>query len=218
MEYPLINKDYKADAVILAAGDYPSHNIPLSILQEAKYVCCCDGSAVDYIIKGNTPNAIVGDGDSLSEEFKEKYASILHTETEQDYNDLTKATRFCLSKGYKVIVYLGATGKREDHALGNISLLAWCIDHFDVYPVMITNYGYFVPARESNVFRTFIGQQISIFNVNCKKIKSKGLKWDAYAGEWFWQGTLNEAIGNEVELDADGLYLVYRTFESKESI
>ena len=71
------------------------------------------------------PDAIVGDGDSLPEALKQQYAHLLHLEDEQDYNDMTKATRFCMQRGARKIAYIGATGKREDHTLGNISLLAY---------------------------------------------------------------------------------------------
>lgn len=215
--YPLIDQDSVSDAVILAAGDYPTHTVPVTILRKAHYVCCCDSAVVSYVRHGNQPDAIVCDGDSLPDALKKKFANILHTESEQDYNDLTKATRYCLSQGYKDIFYLGATGKREDHTLGNISLMAWYMQNFDMHPVMITDHGYFVPARGHNFFATNKGQQISIFNVDCKSIHGKGLKWDTYAAEWLWQGTLNEATGNEVELDADGSYLVYRSYEIKDA-
>lgn len=215
MIYPLITQDSKSDAVILAAGDYPTHIVPTEILRTADYVCCCDSATVSYIRKNHKPDAIVCDGDSLPIELQQKYADILHIEKEQDYNDLTKATRFCMAKGFKNIFYLGATGKREDHTLGNISLMISYMCDFDIRPVMVTNYGYFVPAQGRNVFETFKRQQFSVFNVSGNTIKEKGLVWDTSAVKYMWQGTLNEAIGDEVELDTDGLYMVYRTFGAK---
>lgn len=56
------------EAVILANGDYPTHPIPLQILANAPYIICCDGGADAYIDRGNVPDVIIGDGDSLSEE------------------------------------------------------------------------------------------------------------------------------------------------------
>ncbi|MCR5642044.1 MAG: thiamine diphosphokinase, partial [Prevotella sp.] len=106
------------DAVILADGEFPTADIPLQILREAKFLCCCDGAAAKAITQGFMPDAIVGDGDSLTPEFKTRYAAIIHLEKEQDDNDLTKATRFCLEKGFRSIAYLGTTGKREDHTIG----------------------------------------------------------------------------------------------------
>ena len=66
------------EAVILANGDYPTHPIPLQILANAPYIICCDGGADAYIDRGNVPDVIIGDGDSLSEENRRKYSHILH--------------------------------------------------------------------------------------------------------------------------------------------
>ena len=65
------------EAVILANGDYPTHPIPLQILAYAPYIICCDGGANAYIDRGNVPDVIIGDGDSLSEENRRKYSHIL---------------------------------------------------------------------------------------------------------------------------------------------
>ena len=54
------------DAVILANGEYPSATTPLNILHSAPYVVCCDGGADRYIELVYTPDAIIGDGDSLA--------------------------------------------------------------------------------------------------------------------------------------------------------
>ena len=66
------------EAVILANGDYPTHPIPLQILANAPYIVCCDGGADAYINRGNVPDVIIGDGDSLSEENRRKYTSFYH--------------------------------------------------------------------------------------------------------------------------------------------
>ena len=85
------------DAVILANGDYPSSPLPLKVLNEAPYVVCCDGGADEYIAKGHLPDVIIGDGDSLSEENRLKYADLLHHNPDQETNDQTKAVQFLLS-------------------------------------------------------------------------------------------------------------------------
>ena len=63
------------EAVILGNGDYPSHPYPLNVLRQALYVVCCDGAADEYIRHGFLPDAIIGDGDSLSSENREKLAT-----------------------------------------------------------------------------------------------------------------------------------------------
>ncbi len=215
MHYPLITTTFIPEAVIIGNGDFPEAAIPLAALSNARYVCCCDGAADSYISCGFIPDAIVGDGDSLSSDIKDKYRDILHIVSEQDDNDQTKATRHCISKGFKSIAYIGATGKREDHTLGNISLIERYQNELGINAVMLTNHGYFVAAEGDAEFDTFTGQQVSIFNFSCSRIESSGLKWNTYAyGSW-WQGTLNEATGNSVKFCADGRYLVFRTYKGK---
>ena len=60
----------KVEAVVLANGEYPTAPLPLQILADAPYVVCCDGGADEYIRNGHTPNLIIGDGDSISEEVR----------------------------------------------------------------------------------------------------------------------------------------------------
>lgn len=203
-------------AVILANGDFPAHPVPLRVLEQADFLCCCDGAAVEAVAHGFNPQAIIGDGDSLSPEFREQYKSIFHCVTEQEDNDLTKATRFCLSRGYTDITYIGATGKREDHTLGNIFLLPRYLVEFGVKVVMLTDSGSFLPAQGTTKFKSFPRQQVSIFNVSCSEIRSEGLVWDSYAYRHLWLGTLNEAIGDEFTLRTDGVYVVFQTYEPKQ--
>ena len=212
---PLVTATSQFDAVILCDGDYPSHPIAMSILQHAKYLVCCDGAGMKLILHGGTPNAIVGDGDSLPNDFKRRYADILHIVNEQEDNDQTKATRFCMAQGCHRIAYLGSTGKREDHALGNISLLMRYMKDFQLDVTMITDNGYFTPAIGIQNFESFSGQQISIFNFGCSSLTGKGFRWAPYPYQELWQGALNEALGEEVTIEADGNYLLFHTFDAK---
>lgn len=212
------------DCVILADGDFPTHPLPLQILKEAELLVCCD-SAGRKLIENNDfsrqPDAIVGDGDSVSPEFMSKHADIYHHVTEQDYNDLTKATRFAIStlrqRGIDNanIAYIGTTGKREDHTIGNISLLAFYKREFGIIPAMVTDYGVFTVYCGDSTISTFPYQQVSIFNLSCTRLSSIGLKWEAYPYNELWQGTLNEALGTQVSFNADGEYIIYLTHDPK---
>lgn len=215
-QFELVGSDSVFDAVILDNGDYPTHPVPLSILRNATYLCCCDGAAEHQLtFSERQPDAIVGDGDSLSDEIKRAHTDILHTVSEQNDNDQTKTTRFCMSNGARSIAYIGATGKREDHTLGNISLLSRYMEEFGLDVTMVTDHGWFVPAKGERQFVSFKGQQVSIFNIDSTQLDSTGLKWNSYAYKHLWQGTLNEAVGDSFTIKANGSYLTFRTFEAK---
>ena len=199
------------DAVIIANGAFPTHAVPLNILHHAAHLIACDGAIAPLLLEGLGEAVIIGDGDSVPAEYRDRLIQI----DEQEDNDLTKATRYCLAQGWHQIAYLGCTGKREDHTLGNISLLMRYFREMNIEGIMFTNHGFFTPAKGDHTFSSFNGQQVSIFNFGSAKISSEGLKWDSYAYEQWWQGTLNESLGDSFSLQSDGYYLVYQTYDIK---
>lgn len=222
--FPLLSPSFKADAVILANGDYPTHSIPARLLHETTPLYCCDCAGEKALQDPKLEiAAVVGDGDSLPPRLQERIGGrFIHIEEQED-NDLTKATRYAMAHfspslldSRPTILYLGATGKREDHTLGNISLMMRYHKEMNLKPVMATDYGWFVPVTGDACFESFQGQQVSLFNLSCTELTGTGLKWDPYATTQLWQGTLNEALGDLFTIKANGDYLVYRTFEKKE--
>lgn len=200
--------------IILADGRFPQHEIPLGFLNKAEHIICCDGSAEILLAKGLVPEAIVGDLDSLSGDTASKFTDRLFRDTDQETNDLTKAVQWCSGKGYSDIVILGATGKREDHTIGNISLLA---EYARLVKIkMVTDTGTFIPLLKGCEVSSFPGQKVSIFSIDPEtKITSEGLKYrldDLKLRNW-WRATLNEAEGNSFRLRFTGgpvlLYLAF---------
>ena len=206
----MISEHYTPEAVILANGEYPTHPFPLQLLKEAKFVACCDGAANEYISRGHTPDVIIGDGDSLSPEYKELFSPIIHQISDQETNDQTKAVHFLQEKGFQKIAIVGATGKREDHTLGNISLL---MDYMreGIEVLTVTDYGVFMPANGTQTFKSQPGQQISIINFGAKGLQGEGLVYPLSDFTNWWQGTLNEATADEFTIHCTGEYLIFLT-------
>ena len=196
------------DAVILANGDYPSAALPLRMLEEASYVVCCDGGANEYIARGYLPDVIIGDGDSLSETNRLQYASLIHHNPDQETNDQTKAIQFLLSQGKKRVAIVGATGKREDHTIGNLSLLME-YRRMGADVRTYTDYGVFIPCKDSCLFDCRKGQSVSIFNFTAKGLKAEGLEYPLYDFTTWWQGTLNVCTGARLKIEAEGEYLLF---------
>ncbi len=209
--YPLLTMNSCIDAVILANGEYPSHPLPLYLLENAPYVVCCDGAADEYISRGHTPDAIVGDGDSISPENRNRFADILFCNNDQETNDQTKAVNHCLTIGKKNLLIVGATGKREDHTLGNISLLMDYVDEVQVE--MATDSGFFTPAKDSGKFKCIKGEQVSMVNFGATGVRGENLVYPLRDFDNWWQGTLNEATADSFIIHARGKYLIYRTYK-----
>ena len=204
------------NTVILANGTFPHTPYALSILDSAARVICCDGAAIALMESGRMPTAVIGDLDSISPELREKLSPMIVHVTEQDTNDLNKAFRHCLSKGWTDIVILGGTGKREDHTLGNISLL---VDFAQKAPGirMVTDDGVFEVMLESGTCEARVGQQISIFAMEPDThIESQNLKYplNGLAPNRWWQATLNEALATTFTLTFPPNHplLIYKAF------
>ena len=200
--------DIQFDAVVLAGGDYPTAPQPLEVLHNAPYTVCCDGAADSYIATGRVPDAIVGDGDSISASNRTKYATRLHIVAEQETNDQTKAVCFLLEQGKRRIAIVGATGRREDHTIGNISLL---IEYARAGAQVrsFTDHGVFIPCNGDTTLKCRKGQQVSIFAITAKELSSEGLLYPIYDFTNWWQGTLNECTGEQFTIHAKGDFLLF---------
>ncbi len=190
--------------VIMANGQFPQDSIPLGILRHARRVIAGDGAAATLLSNGIRPDAVIGDLDSMPQDLRESLKELVTHVPEQETNDLSKAFRFCLSNGFdRNIAILGATGLREDHTLGNISLLA---DFSLLAPdiEMVTDDGVFRAIFKASTLNAVPGQQISIFALDHDTpIFSSGLKYPLnglYPKRW-WQATLNQAESNQFSLD-----------------
>lgn len=203
----------KYSCVVVANGLFPSGEPALRALREAEYVVACDG-AVMALERVRIPDVVVGDLDSLPEEVRRRYAGRLHRVEDQETNDLTKAMEFAKDAGFREVLILGATGLREDHALGNISLLMSYAKEFGRVE-MLSDYGLFTPLLETSRLESRKGQQVSLFSPSvCGRVSVRGLRYpieNRRLTAW-WEGTLNEASGDEFEviLNEGAKVLVYR--------
>ena len=219
---------------IIANGEFPHTHYPLSFLEETGQVVCCDGAFDKYLrwrrslpVPPSHRITLVGDGDSLLPDITAEAESLgIHPQwvqiTEQETNDLTKAVTHIIRQtrqegipdGDLRITLLGATGLREDHTLGNISLLGHYAEAYpDIAFRMISDHGIFHPMRGLMRFDSFPGQQVSLFSLTPDSpVTVEGLRYpiDGRPLRQWWEGTLNEALGDSFSVKG-GLLIVYQT-------
>ncbi len=133
----------------------------------------------------------------------------------QDDNDLAKAVLVCRDNGWSAPVIVGATGKRDDHTLGNI------FRAFEFGLELVTDYGRFTPIASAATFALPIGSPISFFALDpSTHASSRGLEWplDGVKFANLYCATLNRTTLPTVEITSDRTIFAYIPFNSKSII
>lgn len=207
-----------SNIVIICDGSFPRTEYPRYLIRTADFIICCDGALKKFIRNSKAifgtarlPDRVVGDMDSLPESLRKKHADIIVKIDEQEHNDQTKAFRWAMEniEGIESITILGATGQREDHTIGNISLLMEYARMYDlegsgIQVQMITDHATIVAVTDTVEMDCGEGRQISILTPdNTLRIKSEGLRWktdDVVFDNW-WKATLNVAVQDNIRLE-----------------
>lgn len=197
-------------AAVICKGDFPKKEYPRYLISQSDVVICCDGAFRAWLraYPERLPDRIVGDMDSMPKSLREKYAGIVVHYDEQDYNDQTKAVRYLAENCPQVtqVRIFAATGKREDHTIGNISLL---MEYQRMFPgrfesiEMVSDHSTMFAVTDTVELAVGQGRTVSIFSPdNSLSITSEGLQWQTSGvvfDNW-WKATLNRAESDVVKL------------------
>lgn len=143
------------------------------------FVIAADGGYRYTEMLGVTPDIVVGDFDSLGE--APNFPNVIKLKPEKDETDLAEAIAIGISNGCNDFhIFGGVGGKRSDHTLANIQLLA----HLSKQNLMCRLYGeneIFTAITDSSM--TFSAQMrgyISVFahDNKCTGVNLKGLKYE----------------------------------------
>ena len=107
------------------------------------------------------------------------------------------AVAYCAAHGWRNPVIVGATGKREDHAIGNV------FRALDYGCEIVTDHGRFIPVRGKATLKVAKGAAVSIFAPDPKtRMTSRGLEWplDDVRFRNLYCATLNRATSVRVTL------------------
>lgn len=204
--------------VIICDGEFPATEYPRYLIRTADYIICCDGALKKFLRHSESifghkrlPDKVIGDMDTLSPAMLGQYAKIIVKIDEQEHNDQTKAFRWTMENlsGVSTIYILGATGRREDHTIGNMSLLmeyerTWHPEERGIHVEMISDYSTMFAVSDTFEMECGEGRSVSIISPdNSLKIKSEGLVWptDGVVFDNWWPATLNKASADKVRLE-----------------
>ena len=185
----------KNPIVIVGNGEFPVHLIPLNHLKNAGSIICADGGADQLSPHNFTPDIIVGDMDSTKLKI-ENFKGLWISSPDQNRTDLQKTLDWCISNDLTEVTVLGIMGKREDHSLGNLHVLAEFSQKMNIQ--FITNYAVIYCIQGKKTISSVAGQQISIVAIeNIQSISTVGLKYELKNENFLptCNGISNEAIG-----------------------
>ena len=147
----------------------------------------------------------------LPASLRKKHSDIIVQIDEQEHNDQTKAFRWALENvsGISQIYILGAIGEREDHTIGNISLLmeyarTYDLEGMGINVEMVSDHATIFAVTDTFEMDCGEGRRVSIFSPdNSLRIKSEGLMYktdDVIFDNW-WKATLNKATADKIRLE-----------------
>jgi thiamine pyrophosphokinase len=163
---------------LVANGHFQDDPFLLSRIESYPFIIAVDGGLIHCHRLGITPNLILGDLDSVSEDILCLYSNtpIQRYPRDKDQSDLELAVQWVTQNECEEITVFGGLGLRADHTLANLMLLKKYPQklHFENEHEVVFG------ISGSNEIPCFIGQTISFFALSevTHGVTSQGLKWE----------------------------------------
>ncbi|MFN8506296.1 MAG: thiamine diphosphokinase [Dehalococcoidia bacterium] len=181
-------------ALVIANGEPPSPALLRALAAEASLVVAADGGARHALAAGLTPDAVVGDLDSVTAAERAAIpASRFHQVLDPNTTDLRKAIAFAIARGATRVDVAAAGGGRADHALANLSVLREFRGAAEVH--IADDYFDIRLVEGSATIDADPGTVVSLVAIGrCEGVTTANLRWDlaAYTLEFSPYGVHNE--------------------------
>ncbi|WP_147678776.1 thiamine diphosphokinase [Algibacter pacificus] len=186
----------KEKVCLFLNGEQPKE---LPNLAEYKLVCATDG-AYQYLKSHDiVPDFISGDFDSLEE--IPQTINVIHTPN-QDFTDFDKILQILFDKKLNIIHVFGASGKEQDHFLGNLHTAIQWREQLNL--TFFDNFGYYFLADNITKISNCNKKTVSLVPFpEAIGIVTKGLQYSLNNETLSFGkriGTRNKAIQNTIEI------------------
>jgi thiamine pyrophosphokinase len=184
---------------VVGGGDAPLADLQAA-LALAPVLIAADGGANTLADLGYTPQAIIGDMDSLRHDLAREWAHLVHAIPEQDSTDFDKCLR---SIAVPFVLGVGFGGARMDHTLSTMTAL---VRHGRSRVILLSAQDVCFLAPPVITLPMQLGARVSLFPMGPVTGTSEGLFWPI-AGIPFTPagviGTSNRANARQVTLRMD---------------
>jgi thiamine pyrophosphokinase len=187
---------------LIANGTISDYSIMLPQIENCDEIIAVDRGLIHCNEMEITPDLILGDFDSIDPQLLAQYAAVPQKQfpVEKDETDLELAVAYGIAKGFKKIILFGAFGKRLDHTMNNVYLLA---RHPEVLSALTEEEEMFA-VRSKKTFDVVSGKTISIVPLfSDATVSTKGLKWElnSHVLNYHFISQSNIAIDEKVTID-----------------
>lgn len=186
----------KGKVLLLLNGETP---VKIPELNDYEIICATDGAYHYLNEKHIAPDFISGDFDSLENLPKE--IEVIHTPN-QAFTDFDKILQILSDRGYKNIDVYGASGKEQDHFLGNLHTAIQWKEKLSL--TFYDNHGSYFLAKKKNPILNCKDKIISLIPFpKATEIITKGLKYSLNKEDLTFGkkiGTRNIALENNIEI------------------
>ena len=169
-------------AVILSGGSPPSKGLVEEVTKASDIIIAADSGGDILYLLGIIPHYLVGDFDSIHKDaleyFSSKGSNILKYNPEKDCTDSELALKLSVELGAQEITFLGCTGSRIDHLMGNIGLLKKCLQLNIKAYIRDNNNTVFLTDKDIELFGTK-GQYFSL-QAYCDKVEKLTIRGAKY--------------------------------------
>jgi len=213
------DSDQNQPALLIVNGELPTVKLLSSLIKRCQFAICTDGAATQLMAFDLHPDLIIGDLDSIDQKTKTFYQknSKVVSNTCQHSTDLEKAFALLESRSFKDVVVTGLGGKRIDHGITNIHLLASLSERFNIEVVDDCGSGPIISASEGGaLYEAELKPGTIVSLIPLQKVKSvctTGLLYPLKEEDLGWgerSGQSNQVVENKVSISwSEGRMLIY---------
>jgi thiamine pyrophosphokinase len=203
-------------AYLVANGLLPSPDLVAGLAEVADLVVGVDGGVRALVRAGQHPNLVIGDLDSLTDDLQEGGPRNLELVqvVDQDKTDLEKALDELVRRGVAEVVLSGVCGKRADHFLTNLSVVAQFRRSLALSIVEDGGIGFFIEGPVRRCIQSFPGQTVSLISfTGAYGVTTEGLQWNILKGDLEFGKRLsqsNTVVGDDITIQVEqGLLFVW---------
>lgn len=169
--------------LIIAGGQKPSKELLESEVEKSDILIAADKGVETFMINGIKADYVLGDFDSIGEEFKENLQglNIEKFNPEKDSTDTEIAFLKAIDLGATEIALLGVTGTRLDHVIANLGLLRSALEK-GIEAYIIDDNNKIILRNKSTRLRKDFGNFISFqaFGKSVNNFSIEGSKYPLY--------------------------------------